>query len=179
MTNLLARPQIVRLFEREGTTARKARIGSALALCEAPAIRNDGEVCADFDAVGDRDLETAVWGPSVGGLMIRSLRSHKGTGGIRDETRLKDPQFNVHSAVVIMRAQGWKPWSTFTSGQFKAYLPGLYPPPPGVHVVVYGDTLGEIATRHDLAWQELARINGLHTPYRIYIGQNLRLEGLA
>ena len=47
----------------------------------------------------------------------------------------------------------------------------------GVHEVRRGDTLYGIARQHGLDYRELARINAIAPPYRIYPGQKLRLGG--
>ncbi|MBN8738100.1 MAG: hypothetical protein BGP24_02830 [Lysobacterales bacterium 69-70] len=53
------------------------------------------------------------------------------------------------------------------------------------HKVVAGDTLYSIAFKNGMDYRELARINRIESPYRIYVGQDLRLaepppaEGIA
>lgn len=47
--------------------------------------------------------------------------------------------------------------------------------PPGSHTVRRGDTLHSIAFRNELDWRELARWNGIATPYTIAVGQQLKL----
>uniref|UniRef100_UPI002149147A LysM peptidoglycan-binding domain-containing protein n=1 Tax=Tahibacter caeni TaxID=1453545 RepID=UPI002149147A len=53
------------------------------------------------------------------------------------------------------------------------------------HKVVAGDTLYSIAFKNGLDYRELARINRIESPFRIYVGQELRLaepppaEGIA
>ncbi|WP_337827077.1 LysM peptidoglycan-binding domain-containing protein [Pseudonocardia sp. TMWB2A] len=47
----------------------------------------------------------------------------------------------------------------------------------GSYTVRSGDTLSGIAARHGTTWQNLARINGISNPDRIYPGQNLKLSG--
>ncbi len=44
------------------------------------------------------------------------------------------------------------------------------------YVVMPGDTLSELALRFGLPMAELARRNGLRPPYRIYVGQVLRIR---
>jgi hypothetical protein len=152
---------------------RQARVGAAIAMCEAPGPRKNGNPTANFSLVGDQDLANDKWGYSYGGFQIRSLRSQKGTGGFRDEEKLLDPVFNCQAAKYLHSQSGWTPWSTFTSGMYKAYLQDLYPPPPGTYIVLAGDTLSFIAEQLNTDWTDLARLNGLHDPYRIYIGQQL------
>jgi len=159
---------------------RQARIGAAIALCEAPAgISPNGEFQANFSAVGDQELADEIWGFSYGGFQIRSLRSQKGTGGLRDEEKLLTPRFNCKSAVKIKRSWGsWKAWSTYTSGMYKAYLQDLFPPPVGTYVVVAGDTLNTITQKlsdGSWDWKALARHNNIHYPYMIFVGEHILL----
>ncbi|MCP4992309.1 MAG: LysM peptidoglycan-binding domain-containing protein [Gammaproteobacteria bacterium] len=46
-----------------------------------------------------------------------------------------------------------------------------------IHTVKRGDTLGEIASRYGLSYQQIARLNNIRSPYRIYTGQRLRVSG--
>jgi len=48
---------------------------------------------------------------------------------------------------------------------------------PETYVVQRGDFLSKIAERFGLAWQDLARWNGLKKPYTLKVGQTLRLRG--
>jgi nucleoid-associated protein YgaU len=190
MPALLTQSEVEALARRAGFTTR-AKMAAAIAMCEAPSLVN-GVAHSDFAAVGDQQLADDVWGFSYGGMQIRSLRAHKGTGKIRDEDRLLDPLFNMQSARAIVLAAGsFKPWSTYTSGMYKAYLLNdageiAFPPPPGSYVVKAGDTLSGIAYKvsHDpewlkthpgFTWQQLAGANGLHDPYLIRIGDVLLL----
>lgn len=50
-------------------------------------------------------------------------------------------------------------------------------PVTGSYQVVRGDTLYGIAFRHGLDYRDLARWNGIQSPYTIYPGQRLRLSG--
>jgi len=47
----------------------------------------------------------------------------------------------------------------------------------GVHVVRAGDTLSALAERYGVGMSALAQANGLAPPYRILVGQRLRLPG--
>lgn len=51
--------------------------------------------------LGDRTLQTAKWGPSVGLWQIRSLKAEKGKGTTRDQDRLTDPAFNAKAMYEI------------------------------------------------------------------------------
>ena len=177
MPNLLTQKQVEDLAFEIGFTRDNARIASAIAMCEAPYLSN-GEAFSDFSAIGDQALANATWGYSYGGFQIRSLRADKGSGKIRDELALPDPSFNAYAARRIKLAAGsFSPWSTYVGGQYKAYLQDIFPPPPGSYVVVAGDSLSKIAQKlgNRFTWQDLARTNGLHNPYTVYIGQVLLL----
>ena len=172
---ILTQEQVRRRCRAVGMSKRNARIGSAIAMVEAPA-RGVEPPSADFSKIGDQALANEIWGYSYGGFQIRSLREQTGTGGIRDKELLLDPIFNCMSAKAIQEDSGWKAWSTFNSGQYKAYLQDIFPPPPNTYVVLAGDTLSGIAYYYDMSWEELARINNIHEPYTIYIGQHLLLS---
>jgi len=160
---------------KTGFPAAEARIAAAIAMTEAP-YSEAGKSYSDFDLVGDQALANSVWGYSYGGFQIRSLISQRGTGGFRDALRLPEPAFNVNSALTIWKAQGFQPWTTYNTGQYKAFLQDLYPPPVGTYIVIPGDSLSKIASTLQIGlWQDLARVNGLHSPYTIYIGQALLL----
>lgn len=155
-----------------GMSSKNAKIGSAISMCEAPFYAADVP-SADFSMIGDVELANATWGYSYGGFQIRSLRADKGTGRWRDEDQLLRPRFNARAAKAIRQGSGWDAWSTYTSGMYKAYLPDMYPPPPNTYVVLAGDTLSGIALKLGVSWEDLARVNNLHSPYRIFIGQHL------
>ena len=79
------------------------------------------------DAVGDLDITSPKWGPSIGLFQIRSLRSPQTFYGGPDQWRyawpLRDPIFNAKAAFAISKGgTDWTPWSTFTSGAYKTYL---------------------------------------------------------
>lgn len=172
---LFTQPQLQALLRRNGFKPRVARVGGAIALCESPWFDADVPT-SNAHSIGDQDLANATWGYSYGLFQVRSLRSEKGTGGIRDEDRLLDPDFNAHSAKMIRKASGWQSWTTFTNGAYKAYLQDLFPPPPNTYVVVGGDSLSSIAASYGwFSWEDLARANNLHEPYVITIGQWLTL----
>ena len=55
-------------------------------------------------------------------------------------------------------------------------------PAGGGYIVMPGDTVSELALRFGVPMKELARRNGLRPPYRIYVGQVLRIparDGVA
>ncbi len=201
MVNLLTQPKCRTLAREAGfPTAVDPLIGvgpdrviSAIAMIEGAteaamnAAKRDGIAYSDFDAVGDQNLITDYWWYSFSGLQIRSVRGEKGTGKYRDQLRLPVPSFAFSSALQIWKDcraarrvdpkvpnSGFEPWSTFMSGQHKAYLQDVFPPPPGMYVVQAGDYLSLIASRQKMGtWQDWARVNTLHDPDKIYIGQKL------
>lgn len=182
--------QVRTMCLREGYRPREAHIMSAIAMIEAPVFDADTPT-ADFAKIGDVELadpddSTPGWGPSYGGLQIRSRYEQRGTGGIRDADMLLHPLFNIRSGLAIKRASGFARWSTFVTGQYKAYCQDpdwvpYFPPTPGVHTVLVGQNLSIIADLYGGAftWQELAAVNGLHEPYTIRAGDLLLLPGVA
>lgn len=52
-------------------------------------------------------------------------------------------------------------------------------PSTSVHVVQSGETLSGIAANYGTTYQSLARLNGLSNPNLIYLGQRLKVKGLA
>ncbi|WP_240660152.1 LysM domain-containing protein [Streptomyces sp. WAC 01529] len=48
-------------------------------------------------------------------------------------------------------------------------------PSPSTHTVRPGETLSSIGALLDVRWPEIARANGLKTPYRIYPGLVLKI----
>lgn len=175
MVNLFTQDEVYDLCRRAGFRRRPARIASAIAMCESAFVR-DNQSYANFDAIGDQELANSTWGFSYGGFQIRSLRAHKGTGRYRDEERLLDPLFNAKSARKIKNTQGWRAWSVYKSGMYKAYLQDLFPPPKNTYVVLAGDTLSGIGSKVGIDWRDLARWNNIHSPYTIFIGQVILLK---
>lgn len=175
MVNLLTQAEVEQLCLNVGFNEKNAKIASAIAMCES-AFAQDGQQFANAHAIGDQALANDTWGYSYGLFQVRSLRSQKGTGDYRDENELLRPRFNARSAKKIFNTQGWKAWSVFSSGMYKAYLQDMFPPPEGTYVVLSGDTLSGIAAAHDLSWADLARWNNIHEPYTIFIGQILLLK---
>lgn len=175
--NPLTQKQVHDLALKVGFTEENAKIASAIALCEAPYTINHVPH-SNFGAIGDQNLANETWGYSYGGFQIRSLRAQKGTGQYRDEEFLPDPLFNLKSARKIKLEQGWTAWTTYQNGQYKAFLPDEFPPPPNSYTVVSGDTLSGIAQRISggkWGWPELAAYNGILKPYVIKVGQVLLL----
>lgn len=76
------------------------------------------------------------------------------------EDRTAMPPAGAGSAVVLAPAQPAAP-------------PGI---PLDGHLVVSGDTLYGIAWRYGIDYREIARLNAIDPPYRIFVGQRLQLQ---
>ncbi len=134
---ILSASQIADLARRAGFPAASVATAVGVALAES---------AGRTGAKGDIGLQDSKWGPSVGLWQVRSLKADYGTGRPRDESRLTDPEFNAHSALIISSGgQNWNPWTTFTSGKYRQYLPALQDTPfkffegiPLVSSVPYG-----------------------------------------
>lgn len=122
-------------------------------------------------AVGYGPLEAGLW--QLVGVRIKSVRRQKATNAITraDVTltflRTSMPPKPVPAAVAV------KPPSTP-----KAPVAGPKPAAPKVHIVVKGDTLSKIAARYlgdANRFPELARLNKIANPNRIFPGQRIRL----
>ncbi len=87
-----------------------------------------GESGFDADAVGDTGLQDETWGPSVGLLQIRSLRTEKGTDGVRDELANRDPGHNAEAGWEISgHGRSFSPWSIFSSGAYRQFVAAVRP----------------------------------------------------
>ncbi len=74
------------------------------------------------DIVGDKDL-TEKGECSVGLWQINYRPSRDKPGGLRDPTLNLDPTHNAQAAYVISdQGRNFKPWSTFTNGDYGPYL---------------------------------------------------------
>lgn len=75
-------------------------------------------------AHGDINLQDAKWGPSIGLFQIRSLKDWKKYDNPnRDGSRLNNPKYNIQAAWNISHGgKNWKPWSTYTGGEYVRYL---------------------------------------------------------
>ena len=171
----LLQTEVETLCRAAGFGPLDAKIMAAISMVEAP-FSNAGKAYSDFGLIGDQALANTTWGYSYGGFQIRSLRADAGTGRFRDAQRLPEPAFSAQSALTIWREHGFTPWSTFMTGQYKALMQDLYPPQPGMYVVIPGDSLSAIAAKLKAGtWEDLARVNGLRSPFTIFIGQTLFL----
>lgn len=75
------------------------------------------------DAVGDVQLETATWGPSVGLWQVRTLKAETGRGSVRDVDWLVEPAHQAAAAFAISDGgRNFAPWSTFTSLAYVQFM---------------------------------------------------------
>lgn len=82
-----------------------------------------GESGLITDRRGDVNLQTPYWGPSVGLMQIRTVKSQTGTGGDRDISRLMDPLQNMISAYRISSGgKDWSPWTVYNTGKYREFL---------------------------------------------------------
>lgn len=82
-----------------------------------------GESGLKSDNVGDVALQDATWGPSVGLLQIRTVKSETGRGTDRDITKLSDPLQNLIAAYHISnKGKDFTPWTIYNNQDYKQYL---------------------------------------------------------
>lgn len=74
-------------------------------------------------------------------------------------------------SVLLPGCSGWKPDSSGSK-----YGSSYHQTPDGYYRVREGDTLHAIAFKFGLDWREIARLNGISSPYIIYPDQQLRLS---
>lgn len=97
-----------------GFDAASATVAAAIAMAESGL--NPG-------AKGDTGLQTDYWGPSVGLMQIRTVKSQTGTGKDRDISILSDPLQNMIAAYHISHGgKDWSPWSTFNDQKYRQFL---------------------------------------------------------
>lgn len=178
MTNLYTQAQVAILARGAGLTLAASKIAAAIAMCEGMSIIK-GVQYSDFDLVGDQKLADETWGYSYGGWQVRSLRDQKGTGGLRDEDQLPNPEFNAKAMYAIYKGAGysWRAWSTYNSGAYLGFM-GDDPAaavPAGSYRVTGGDSLSKIGTKTGYDWHQIATVNRIVSPYTIYPGKVLLL----
>lgn len=94
------------------------------------------ESLGDPNAVGDKGIQTDIFGPSVGLMQVRTMFNQRGTGGPRDIEILKDPVQNMRAARQIFEgtpfrhngrtwyeAPGWQHWSVYNDNSYERHLP--------------------------------------------------------
>lgn len=81
-----------------------------------------GESGGKSDELGDVNLQTSYWGPSVGLFQIRSVNSERGKGTVRDQNANMDPLTNARHALHIRQTQGLTAWSVFNTKAYVQYM---------------------------------------------------------
>jgi Lysozyme like domain len=76
------------------------------------------------DAIGDRALQDATWGPSYGLFQIRTLKRDTGRGTVRDLTQLSgDIRAQARAAWEISRhGADFSPWTVYRTGRYRDFL---------------------------------------------------------
>jgi hypothetical protein len=106
--------QIAAYAKGAGVTGGNVAIAVAVALAESSGDTNSHNALPPDDSYG-------LWQINMLGSLGPSRRAQF---GITTNTQLFDPAVNA-KAMAILSSQGtnWKPWSTYTSGKYRFYLP--------------------------------------------------------
>lgn len=114
MTRMTA-SQIYSAARSAGFSAASAVIATAVAL---------GESGGDPADIGDRALENATWGPSVGLWQVRTLKSDTGTGRTRDIAALTGNVTAQARAAYEISSGGtsWNPWTVYKTGKYQEFM---------------------------------------------------------
>lgn len=72
-----------------------------------------------------------------------------------------------------------KTTTTSSADAPKAVNPADFPGGTGSYTVVSGDSLSRIGSKLGVNWREIAKQNNISSPYRIRVGQTLRVPGSA
>ena len=82
-----------------------------------------GESGLNPAAKGDTGLETSYWGPSIGLMQIRTIKSETGSGKDRDISVLTDPLQNMIAAFHISTGgKDFTPWTVYNTGAYRKFL---------------------------------------------------------
>jgi hypothetical protein len=120
---VLSRWEVYDLARRAGLAHDAALIATAIAEGESG---RDSEQVGDESLAGEPTADGRHWGPSVGLWQVRSIVEDEGTGSERDESRLKDPEFNA-SAMYTISGGGlsWSAWTIWRNGTATRLLPAI------------------------------------------------------
>ena len=111
---ILSYHQVAQLCLDAGFSQGQAAI--AVAIAKAESNLND-------QAIGDVQLETERWGPSVGLWQIRTLKDATGFPERNQTKLLFDDSAQAAAAFKISgKGTSFKPWSTFTSGAYLRFV---------------------------------------------------------
>jgi len=117
---ILTNAQVYAYARQAGFNRDQATTATAIANAESGRLTTN---------IGDTGIQTSTWGPSLGVWQIRSFKpaalAHAaGADRYRDPSRLRDPAFNAAAAFAVSnKGRNWAPWATYTSGDYKPYLP--------------------------------------------------------
>lgn len=86
-----------------------------------------GESGLNAHAIGDTNLITEKWGPSLGLWQIRTLNnnapSYPYPDNYRDASQLADPLFNAKAAYAISKkGTDFSPWTVYNNGSYSKYM---------------------------------------------------------
>ncbi|HQU99519.1 MAG TPA: transglycosylase SLT domain-containing protein [Bacteroidia bacterium] len=74
-------------------------------------------------AVGDVNLINDTWGPSIGLMQIRTIKTPNANEHFRSTARieaLKNPFENLKAAYIISKGgTTWQPWTAYSAGHYK------------------------------------------------------------
>lgn len=159
---------------------KEADILAAIALAETPVFSSPGysnyDRLGDLDRIGQSAGGGKTYGPSVTSFQIRTFREDYGTGTRRDQQWLLSSLRNgCQAALSIARSSGYAAWTTYVTGRYKAYLQEFYPPPPGVYVVVAGDTFYKIDAKLGFPRGTMQQANPGIDPRKLYGGLRLKI----
>lgn len=107
-------PQAYGYARQAGFDPASAIIAVAIGMAESGLVTNSR---------GDVSLQTSYWGPSIGIMQIRSVKSETGSGQDRDISRLDDPLQNFISAYNISnKGKDFSPWTTYNNSKYRDFL---------------------------------------------------------
>lgn len=96
---------------------------------------------------------------------------------IATENQIGDPDRVRVGQVLSIPHTGGSPSGAGASGGPRPVDPADFP--PGSYTVQSGDSLSRIGVRFGVPWRDIARINGIGSPYTIRVGQILKVPGSA
>ncbi|NNE96221.1 MAG: LysM peptidoglycan-binding domain-containing protein [Acidimicrobiales bacterium] len=144
-----------------------ALAGAALFLSASPASAHESYTVRSGDTLGHI---AARYDVSVAQIVAEN--------NITNPNRIRVGQ--VLSIPHSSTSQASKPASTSAPAQGpKPVDPANFSGGTGSYQVVAGDSLSRIGARLGVSWQEIARLNNLSSPYRIRVGQTLKVPGAA
>jgi murein DD-endopeptidase MepM/ murein hydrolase activator NlpD len=120
---------------------------------------------------------------------IYSLYRHNSVNAVRTGEKVKRGQYigksgkggaatGVHLHFGLKISGSWVNPLPYIQGVKPVGLPvSVDPLIKDKYTVVPGDTLSKIAAKLGINWKTLASINNIPSPYTIYVGQNLRING--